>query len=1032
MSEHDSVHDAASGPASALVGDERIEERFRLLVESVKDYAIFMLDPRGCVATWNAGAERIKGYRAEDILGQHFSRFYPDEDIRAGKCEMELERAARDGRFEDEGWRIRKNGTRFWANVVITALREPDGALVGFAKVTRDLTERRAAEEERLRLGQLARRRIQMLSELSDALATDLSIEEVGRTVARMSTKIADADNCAVYLLDDAGTALELVAELGMDPRGIDRVRSIASGEENPIYAVGVGELEAVWLENGEQYEAFLSPSARLPLADSIQSFWCVPLRAEDRGMGALTLGFRRQQRPSEDEREFVGAFARQCAQALARARRLEAERAAAALAERLRASLATTLRSIGDALIATDERGRITLMNGVAESLTGVTESEARGRPLPEVFRIVNERTREPVPNPVDRVLQTGLIVGLANHTVLLAKDGREIPIDDSGAPIRPEGGAIEGVVLVFRDVSARKVEESRRTFLAEAAQVLTESLDYERTLARLAQLAVPRIADWFVIDFVANDGAGPRPVAIAHPDPSKVSLVEYLHRRYPPDADALVGLPAVLRSGRAALYARIDDEFLNEAGLDHEYATLLRGLGLRSAMIVPLIVRGNVLGALTFAVAESGRSYSEEDLPFAEELAQRCANAIDNARAYGAEQQARRAADVANRAKDEFLAVVSHELRTPLNAIVGWAKMLTSGGLDEKRKSNALETIERNAVAMAQLVEDLLDMSRVISGKLRIDVQQVDVVRVVEAALESIRPAALAKGVELAPVLDQGVPAITGDPTRLQQIVWNLLSNAVKFSARGGRVDLVLRRVGSSLEICVADNGQGIARDFLPKVFEAFRQEDASPSRARGGLGLGLAISKQLAELHGGRIVASSEGEGRGATFTVTLPVSAIAPSENVVQQRVRTFRVDGAFERPAQIRGLRLLVVDDDDDGRALITTILEQCGCRVRTASNVEEALRKFEEEVPDVLLSDIGMPGQDGYDLIRKVRGRPRDAGGDVPAAALTAYARADDRRKMLNAGYSIHLPKPVEPAELVAVVTTLSRFIHRR
>jgi PAS domain S-box-containing protein len=1031
MSEHDS-HGAALGRPSTLTGDERIDERFRLLVDSVKDYAIFMLDPRGCVATWNVGAERIKGYRAEDILGQHFSRFYPEEDIRAGKCEMELDRAAHDGRFEDEGWRIRKNGTRFWANVVITALRGADGALVGFAKVTRDLTERRAAEEERHRLGQLARQRIHLLSELSDALATDLSMEEVGRTVARMSTKIADADNCAVYLLDDANTTLELVAELGMDPKDIERICKIEPGNENPIYAIGVGKLEAVWLENSEQYEAFLAPSARLPLADAIQSFWCVPLRAEDRGIGALALGFRRPQRPSEDECDFVEAFARQCAQALARARRLAAERAAAALAERLRASLATTLRSIGDALIATDERGLITLMNGVAESLTGVTEAEARGRPLPEIFRIVNERTREQVPNPVDRVLETGLIVGLANHTVLLSQDGREIPIDDSGAPIRPDGGTIEGVVLVFRDVSARKVEEARRVFLAEAAQVLTESLDYERTLGRLAELAVPRIADWFVVDVLTNDGAGPRPVAIAHPDPSKVSLVEDLHRRYPQVLDAPVGLPAVIRSGRAALYARIDDEFLSGAGLDYEYATLLRGLGLRSAMIVPLVVRGNVLGALTFAVAESGRRYSEDDLPFAEELARRCANAIDNARVYEAEQQARRTADVANRAKDEFLAVVSHELRTPLNAIVGWAKMLTAGGLDGKRKSDALETIERNAVAMAQLVEDLLDMSRVISGKLRIDVQQVDLVRVVESALESIRPAALAKGVELAPVLDQAVPTVTGDPTRLQQIVWNLLSNAVKFSARGGRVDLLLRRAGSSLEICVADNGRGIARDFLPKVFEAFRQEDASPSRAKGGLGLGLAISKQLAELHGGGIVASSEGEGRGAAFTVTLPISAIAASASVVPQSVKPARVDGAFERPAQIRGLRILVVDDDDDGRRLIATILEQCGCRVRMASNVDDAMRRFEEEVPDVLLSDIGMPGQDGYDLIRKVRGRSRDAGGDVPAAALTAYARADDRRKMLNAGYSIHLPKPVEPAELVAVVTTLSRFIHRR
>jgi PAS domain S-box-containing protein len=1009
------------------------EERFRLLLENVKDYAIFMLDPNGIVATWNVGAERIKGYRADEIIGSHFSRFYPEEDVRAGKCEMELERAKLEGRCEDEGWRVRKDGSRFWANVVITVLRDAAGNSLGFAKVTRDLTERRAAEEERLRLGQAARARIEQLATLSEALTSVLSVEHVGRIVTEKATTFAHADVCTLYLREEQTGALELIAEAGTNSAVVERIRRLTSNSGNPSYRIGIGEADAVWVETPEQYAAYLPSLAELPAeGPRAQAFWCIPLVAESRTIGMLGVGFHQPRQFSDDEREFVTMFGRQCAQALARARRLEAERAAAALADQLRASLSTTLRSVGDALIATDTRGRITLMSGVAESLTGWLEAEARGRPLTDAFRIINAQTRMVVPNPVEKVLETGGVVGLANHTLLVRRDGREIPIDDSGAPIRADSGEIEGVVLVFRDVTERKLEETRRAFLVDATSALAESLDYEATVTRVAQLAVPRLADWCAVDLVVDAGRVPVRLAVAHVEPAKVQLARELHTKYPPNPNAQTGLSNVLRTARSELYSEIPDAMLVARSVDEEQLRISRELGLVSAMIVPLVARTQVLGAMSFVYAESGRTFTAEDLRFAEELARRCANAIENARVYQSEQQARRTADIANRAKDEFLAIVSHELRTPLNAIMGWAKMLTMHALDEARLKRAYETIERNAVAMAQLIEDLLDMSRVISGKLRIEVQQVDLARVVDAAIESIRPAALAKSVELTPILDTTAPAIVGDPTRLQQIVWNLLSNAVKFTPKGGRVEVVLRRVASSLEITVSDTGKGITPDFLPSVFEPFRQEDAGPSRYRGGLGLGLAITRQLVELHGGRIVAHSEGDGRGATFTVTLPISAVASQVEVSAGSTRHFSTDQlVFDKPEHIRGLRVLVVDDEDDARRLVAMVLEDCGCRVTVAGSVEDALRKFDEVAPDLLLSDIGMPGESGYDLIRKVRGRPRERGGDVPAAALTAYARAEDRRNMLNAGYSIHLPKPIEPAELVAVVATLSRFRQR-
>jgi PAS domain S-box-containing protein len=1011
----------------------RSEERFRLIVESVKDYAIFMLDARGRVATWNAGAERIKGYSADEIIGHYFAQFYPEEDVRAGKCEMELEVAARDGRFEDEGWRIRKDGSRFWANVVITALRNHAGELVGFAKVTRDLTERKRAEEERLREGKIARRRVEMLSALSEALAPATSVEDVGRAVTAEGVAFAGADTCTLYLLDERTNSLELLAEHGCHPDIVDRIRHISSAAQSATYDVGTGKAGPMWVETPEEYAARIPSIAALEIeGPRAKAFWCVPVAAEGHVIGMMGVGFHEPRRFPDDEKEFIAAFARQCGQALARAQRREAERATAAVADRLRTWLETTLRSIGDAVIATDASGRITMMNQVAVSLTGWSEADAQGRALVDVFRIVNEHTRETVSSPVDRVLETGGVVGLANHTVLLARDGREIPIDDSGAPIRGEDGVIAGVVLVFRDVTERKASEAQATFLADATALLAESLDYETTVARVARLTVPRLADWCAVDLVVEGEVLPKRLAVAHVDESKVTLAQELYVKYPPQMDAPNGLPNVLRSGQSELYAEIPDELLVAGSIDEEHLRIARELQLRSAMIVPLTAHGRVLGAMSFVLAESDRRYSAGDLPFFEEVARRCALAIENAKLFASERDARKAADIANRSKDEFLAVVSHELRTPLNAIMGWAKLLTGSNFDERGRARALDTIERNSVAMAQLIEDLLDMSRVISGKMRLEVQQVDFVQVIEAAIDAVRPAAVARDIRVVPLLDTTVPLVIGDSTRLQQVVWNLLSNAVKFTPKGGRVDVVLSRYDSALQLTVADTGKGIAPAFLSSVFEPFRQEDASTTRSRGGLGLGLAITRQLVELHGGRITVESAGEGRGATFRVSLPIAAVeVPSQGTPQRTSREIRETNDYERPQHLRGLRVLVVDDDEDARRLVSTILQDCGCAVTVASSVAEAVTRLAERVPDVLLSDVGMPGEDGYALIRKVRSLPRDQGGDIPAAALTAYVRPEDRRRLLNAGFSMHLPKPIEPAELVAVVSTLTRFIHR-
>jgi len=388
--------------------------------------------------------------------------------------------------------------------------------------------------------------------------------------------------------------------------------------------------------------------------------------------------------------------------------------------------------------------------------------------------------------------------------------------------------------------------------------------------------------------------------------------------------------------------------------------------------------------------------------------------------------EQHARAAAEAANRAKDEFLAVLSHELRTPLNAVYGWARMLQAGQIRDEAAERALDAIVRNANAQVQLIDDLLDVSRVVSGKMRLDVRPVDLRTVIDGALDAVRPAAEAKTIRLQSVLDPRVGPLTGDPDRLQQVIWNLLMNAVKFTPKGGRVQIHLQRVNSHAEIVVSDTGQGIAPHVLPFIFDRFRQADSSSTRTHSGLGLGLALVKHLVELHGGSVAAQSPGEGKGTTFIVTLPLTIAAIPAGHVPRRHPTAPTIEALPPAPRLDGLRVLVVDDDTNALDLASAILTGAGATVRTCLSAPEALAVLPQWRPDVLVSDIEMPGEDGYSLIRKVRALDHDHGGDTPAVALTAYGRIQDRMLSLTAGYSMHVPKPVDPGELATIIASVA------
>jgi PAS domain S-box-containing protein len=387
---------------------------------------------------------------------------------------------------------------------------------------------------------------------------------------------------------------------------------------------------------------------------------------------------------------------------------------------------------------------------------------------------------------------------------------------------------------------------------------------------------------------------------------------------------------------------------------------------------------------------------------------------------------QAARAEADAANGIKDEFLATLSHELRTPLTAILGWSHLLTNGKLDEQGSKRAIETIARNARAQRQLIDDLLDISRIIIGKLHLEVRPVNLAPMIEAIVDGVRPAADSRNIHLQTALDPRVSPISGDPSRVQQIIWNLLTNAIKFTPKGGRVQVRLERIDSHVEFAVSDTGQGIDPEFLPHVFDRFRQADSSSTRRHRGLGLGLSIVRQLVELHGGTVTAHSAGEGEGTTFKVKLPLLSVRQELNDVDMTDTLIGSKTLTDWQPSLANLRLLVVDDEPDARELIAAVLIGRGADVVSVESAGEALEEMERQRFDVLVSDIGMPLMDGYALIEKVRQRSAERGGRIPAAALTAYAGLEDRMRVLSAGYQMHIPKPVEPAELTTVVANLA------
>jgi PAS domain S-box-containing protein len=1027
----------------------RSEQRFHYLVDAVTDYAIFMLDPTGHVETWNVGARRTKGYEPAEIIGQHFSVFYTPEDRAAGRPELILEAVRRDGRYEDEGWRVRKDGSRFWANVVVTALRDDTGELIGFAKITRDLTERRAAEEtarelireqtarttaeessgllreERERYRALSRRLEVILEGVGDGIIVQ------DRSGSLIFANTAAAKVCGFPTADallHAPTAELFVRFDIADEQGVAFHPSDLPGRKVLAGASAAAALLRVTdRETGQQTWTQVRASAVMGV--------------DDRPELAVNIWHDVTEDRRREEREIYLARA-----TTALSSSLEYEPMLATLAALLVPGLADwcSIHLVdGDDLepvaVAHADPERVALAReyhekypprpGQSHGLSNVVrtgnpelyseispELLARGARDPEhltLLRSVGMKSLMVVPIGV-RGRVTGTI------SLVSAEGGRRYDAQD--LTLAEELGRRAGTCIEnARLYAAEKRARSHLELVARAGEALSRTLDYEETLRTVVGMSLPALGDFAFLDVVQGDEV--RRLAAAHDDEEVDALVKQTTWVRSGRTDKNL---CALESGETGLHPDIDDAWMQDVAINPEHLALLRRLQLSSMVTVPLRAHGELLGSLTLCFAKSGRHHTEDDARLAEELARRGSVAVIQARLYERAQAAATRAEEASRVKDEFLATVSHELRTPLNAILGWASLIRDQSANASALAKGIDVIHRNAQAQAKIVDDILDVSRIITGKLRLELARADLVTIIHDAIEVVRPSTAAKGIaiELAPASADAV--VVADPERLRQVVWNLLSNAVKFTDAGGRVTIDVAREGSNVLVSVTDTGRGIDPGFLPHVFDPFKQADGSTTRRVGGLGLGLASVRHIVELHGGDVRVHSAGIGTGATFTISLPVRAVAPALYPLQH---PSSASAPIEStPRSLDGLRVVVVDDEPDARELLVVVLERAGATVSTAASAKEGFELLKELRPHVLVSDIGMPGEDGYGFMRRVRTLDPAMGGGIPSVALTAYTRAEDKTRALTEGFTTHIGKPVNADELLAVVANLARF----
>jgi PAS domain S-box-containing protein len=836
------------------------EHTLRLTTDAVP-VLLSYIDTQGCYRFANRTYEEWIGLSREVVVGRHIRDVVGAE--RYENVRPYIERALSGEAVAIETAFPYPDGKTRYIHATYTPDVSETGEVRGIVVSVSDLTGRRQAEEKR----RVTAERVAHLQAVTAALSEALTPDQVAAVVVSQGINALGARAGVVGVVEN-DDVFHVLNYAGYIPGNVDPWLRFPVSGPYPI-SEAVRAREPLWLDDRDEYIARV-PAMASAITHETQSFAAIPFMIDGRVTGALAMSFASRQTFGREDRDFMLALARQCGQALERARLYEAE-------------------------------------------VRAVTVSEEARR---------------------------------------------------------------------------------RSAFLAEASAVLASSLDYETTLSNVARIVVPGLADWCTVHLLEEDGSVSE-LAIAHADPAKVEWAREFRKRYPPDPSQSRGIWQVLRTGQSTVYREISDDLLVRGARDPEHLRLMRELGMRSVMMIPLVARGGTLGAISFIRAESGNLYGDAEQAAAEELARRCALAVENARLFQDAQKM-------NRAKDEFLAMLAHELRNPLGAISNALHLLNECGADNDPMARHRAVATRQVRHMAHLLEDLLDVSRITRGKVLLRMEPVDLARVVEDAAVAVRAWMDERGHSLSVSLPRREFCVAGDPTRLEQIIANLLNNAAKYTERGGAVKIRLAREGADAVLTVSDNGAGICRELLPHVFELFTQADRSLDRSEGGLGIGLTLVKSLVEMHGGTVRADSAGLGHGSRFTVRLPILEAAGMP----------RGQSAPPPVAGARSVCVLLVDDNADAADTLTEIMTAWGHIVGTASDGPEALRAAADQPPDVVLLDIGLPGMDGFEVARRLRALPEAKGAFL--AALTGYSGPEDRRETQSAGFDAHLPKPVD------------------
>lgn len=1034
------------------------------LLESSLD-AIISMDHEGRVVEWNPAAEQLFGYSREAALGREMAELIIPPALRQRHREG-LARACRTGEGPLIGQRLelpalRADGTEFPAELTVTRVPSHDPPL--FTGYLRDLTARRAAEAALEASNQRATVILESITDAFFALDHDWRFTYVNQEAERLLGRpreallgrniweeFAEAVGSTFYreyhraIREQTTVQFE---EFYPPLAGWFEVQAYPSTDGLSVYFRNVNErkqAEAALRQSEERYRllseampqmvwstgpdgtAVLFVNQRwteytgLPLEATQRQGWLNSIHPEDlqRTVAAwsrsVTTGdpyemeYRLRRAADGAYRWFLGRSlplrdaSGRIVQWIGTSTDIEDQKQAQEIAEQARQQARATgaqLRLITDvvpALISyVDRECRYQLNNQTYEAWFGTPREALQGRSIREVLgEQVFERIR-----PQIEVVLSGQP---AAFEIQLPHPKRGLRwLDFCFTPHQSEAGEVLGFIVLGIDATERKGAEERQRFLAEASSILTSSLDYKATLKRIVHLAVPTIADWCAIDVIDEGGVVER-LAIAHTEPNKVELAWDLTHRYPPRLDAPHGLSKVIRTGEAEFYSQIPDEVLEELARDQEHLRVIRSLELKSMLIVPLTVRGRTFGAIALLTAESGRVFDPEALAVAENLANRAAVAVENARLYEEVQDA-------SLAKDHFLAMLAHELRNPLGAVSNALHVMALSRPEAPAHQRAREVAARQIEHQTRMVDDLLDVGRIQRGMIELQLEPLDAVQVVRDAVEDQQLALEAAGLRLTLALpDRPVP-IQGDRTRLAQILANLLDNARKFTPAGGQVQvaLIADTQSEQAHLTVRDTGIGISPDVLPRVFDSFAQADRSLARTHGGLGLGLALVKGLAELHGGKVRAESRGLGEGAAFVVTLPILAN-----------RHPHPEGAL--PASAAPLRILVIEDIQDAAETLRDLLELLGHEVEVALSGADGLDQARRFRPDVVLCDIGLPGMSGHEVATRLRQDPETA--SLHLIALTGYGTEEDRQRAAEAGFDLHLTKPVQPEHLQQVL----------